>query len=94
MNKKRLLWIVLDSVGAGEISDAAEYGDAGASTLEHISETVGLHMPVMRTLGLGNIGTTGLSRRLEAIDLVVPENQTVTGCRTGPRRCRRGRRGR
>ena len=61
MNKKRLLWIVLDSVGAGEISDAAEYGDAGASTLEHISETVGLHMPVMRTLGLGNIGTTGLS---------------------------------
>ena len=59
--KKRLLWIVLDSVGAGEMPDAAEYGDAGASTLAHIHENVGLRMPVMRTLGLGNIGSTGLS---------------------------------
>ena len=58
--KKRLLWIVLDSVGAGEMPDAAEYGDAGASTLAHIHEEVGLRMPFMRMLGLGNIGSTGL----------------------------------
>ena len=58
--KKRLLWIVLDSVGAGEAPDAAEYGDAGASTLAHIQDRVGLQMPMMRMLGLGNIESTGL----------------------------------
>ena len=57
---KRLLWIVLDSVGAGEAPDSADYGDAGASTLLHIHEKVGLKMPMMRMLGLGNIGTCGL----------------------------------
>ena len=57
---RRLLWIVLDSVGAGEAPDAAEYGDAGASTLKHIHEKVGLRMPMMRMLGLGNIAATGL----------------------------------
>ena len=58
--KKRVLWIVLDSVGAGEAPDAAEYGDAGASTLAHIHQKIGLKMPNMRALGLGNIPQTGM----------------------------------
>ncbi|MBQ8080523.1 MAG: phosphopentomutase [Clostridia bacterium] len=58
---KRVLWIVLDSVGAGELPDAALYGDVGANTLGHIQEKVGLHMPMMRLLGLGNLSTTGLA---------------------------------
>lgn len=31
---KRIFLIVLDSVGLGELPDAAQYGDVGASTLE------------------------------------------------------------
>lgn len=57
---KRVLWIVLDSVGAGALPDAAAYGDAGANTLGHIACEVGLKVPNMRTLGLGNIVGTGV----------------------------------
>ena len=31
----RILLIVLDSVGIGEMPDAADYGDQGADTLGH-----------------------------------------------------------
>lgn len=58
--KKRVLWIVLDSVGAGALPDAAKFGDEGANTLLHISESVGLKVPMMRTLGLGNIPGIGI----------------------------------
>ncbi len=48
--------IVLDSVGIGSAPDAAEYGDAGASTLAHLAAAAGgLHVPTMQALGLGNI---------------------------------------
>ena len=57
---KRVLWIVLDSVGAGELPDAQDYGDQGASTLAHIAERVPLKAPNMRMLGLGNILGTGI----------------------------------
>lgn len=53
---KRVILIVLDSVGAGEAPDAAAYGDAGSNTLGHIAEAVGgLHLPNLQKLGLGNI---------------------------------------
>ncbi len=52
----RAILIVLDSVGVGELPDAADYGDVGSHTLGHVAETVeGFDMPNMRTLGLGNI---------------------------------------
>ncbi|AUS08580.1 phosphopentomutase [Laceyella sacchari] len=52
----RVSLIVLDSVGIGEMPDAAEYNDAGAHTLGHIAEFKnGLHMPNMQNMGLGNI---------------------------------------
>ena len=55
---KRAVLIVLDSVGVGELPDAADFGDVGAHTLGHIAETVdGFDMPNMRSLGLGNIDT-------------------------------------
>jgi phosphopentomutase len=48
--------IILDSVGIGSAPDAAEYGDAGASTLSHLAAASGgLHVPTMQTMGLGNI---------------------------------------
>jgi len=33
---ERIFWIVLDSVGIGELPDAADYGDVGRNTLGHI----------------------------------------------------------
>ena len=35
---RRIFLIVIDSLGIGEMPDAADYGDVGADTLGHISE--------------------------------------------------------
>lgn len=52
----RVIWIVLDSVGMGEMKDAKKYGDEGANTLGNISKTLGgLNLPNLVKLGLGNI---------------------------------------
>lgn len=51
----RVIWIVLDSVGIGALPDAADYGDAGRSTLGHIAESRPLHLPNLLKLGLANI---------------------------------------
>jgi phosphopentomutase len=52
----RSIIIVLDSLGVGELPDAANFGDQGANTLKHIAEaTNGLNLPNLYTLGLGNI---------------------------------------
>ncbi len=52
----RVVLIVLDSVGAGSLPDASEYGDEGASTLSHVAEACGgLNLPRLQELGLGNI---------------------------------------
>lgn len=56
MGFKKVTVIVLDSVGIGEMPDAAAYGDTGSHTLGHIAERVsGLSLPNMRKLGLANI---------------------------------------
>lgn len=53
---RRVILIVLDSVGAGELPDADKYGDAGCNTLGHIADAVGgLNMPNLAEMGLGNI---------------------------------------
>jgi len=52
---RRVIWIVLDSVGAGEMPDAAAYGDAGSDTLGHIACARRLHLPNLAQLGLGNL---------------------------------------
>ena len=53
---RRALLIVLDGVGAGANPDAAAYGDAGASSLEHCAQAVGgLALPNLGSIGLGNI---------------------------------------
>lgn len=53
---KRVGLVVLDSVGVGELPDAAEYGDTGSNTLGNIARFVGgLHLPNLAGLGLGNI---------------------------------------
>jgi phosphopentomutase len=48
--------IVLDAVGAGELPDAAEYGDEGSDTLGNVAKAVGgLDLPNLEALGLGNV---------------------------------------
>ena len=52
---RRVIWIVLDSVGIGEMPDAELYGDRGSDTLGNIARLRGLDLPNLRRLGLGNI---------------------------------------
>jgi phosphopentomutase len=54
-NFTRVIWIVLDSVGIGELPDAAYYGDVGRNTLGHVAESRPLHIPSLVKLGLANI---------------------------------------
>lgn len=49
---KRVLVIVLDSVGCGGAMDAAAYGDEGADTLGHLFDREGLALPNLSKLGL------------------------------------------
>jgi phosphopentomutase len=52
---KRIILIVLDSVGVGEMPDAAAYGDAGSDTLGNIVRLRGINVPNLCRLGLGNL---------------------------------------
>lgn len=56
MNIKRAIIIILDSVGAGELPDAARFGDTGSDTLGNLARSQGgLKLPTMQNLGLGNL---------------------------------------
>ena len=47
---------MLDAVGAGELPDAASYGDEGSNTLGNVARAVGgLDLPSLEALGLGNV---------------------------------------
>ena len=49
---ERVIWIVLDSVGVGEMPDAAAYGDAGSDTIGNIARAESL-IRRLRDLGCG-----------------------------------------
>ena len=55
----RAIVIVLDSVGIGELPDAAAYGDQGSDTLGHIADAVPLSLPALRSLGLDRVARLG-----------------------------------
>lgn len=59
-NYKRIFVVVLDSLGIGEMPDAAGYGDAGTNTLGHIAayryaRGNTLHIPNLRKMGIANL---------------------------------------
>jgi phosphopentomutase len=56
---RRVILIVLDSVGCGELPDADAYGDAGSDTLAHIAAHVPLQLPNLRALGLDRVARLG-----------------------------------
>ncbi len=60
MSFGRVVWIVLDSVGIGEMPDAQAYGDQGSDTLGNLARATlaqgrPLHLPNLCRLGLANI---------------------------------------
>ena len=53
----RVILLVIDSAGIGELPDAAVYGDEGSNTIGNIAAQVGLAVPFLRSLGLGRVVT-------------------------------------
>src|SRR5712692_3198884 len=51
----KIIWIVLDSVGIGELHDAAEYGEVGRNKQGQIAESRAMAIPNLMRLGLANI---------------------------------------
>ncbi len=64
--ENRAIVVVLDSLGVGELPDAAQFGDAGCHTLLHI-------LARMPDLALPNLRSLGLLRLLGAQDAVLPQ---------------------
>ena len=52
---RRVFLFVLDSCGAGELPDAAKFGDYNVNTLRSCAGSKLLHIPNMLAAGLGNI---------------------------------------
>ncbi len=69
MNINRIIIIVLDSVGIGELPDAADFDDVGANTLGNIAREVGgLQLPNLEAMGLANItALQGLKPQLKLV---------------------------
>ena len=56
MSDSRVIILLLDGVGCGELPDAADYRDQGSNTLANLAKAVGgLNLPNLAALGLGNI---------------------------------------
>lgn len=51
---KRVIWLVLDSFGIGNASDAKEFNDLGTDTFGHIAQNYNLNIPNLCSLGLLN----------------------------------------
>jgi phosphopentomutase len=55
MKFNRIVLMVLDSLGVGEMPDAAAWGDAGSDTLGNILKSRKVDLPNLQKLGLANI---------------------------------------
>src|SRR5262245_62502712 len=55
----RVILIVMDSVGIGELPDAAAYGDQGSNTLGNIARVLPLRVPMLRSFGLARVADIG-----------------------------------
>ena len=59
MTPTRVILIVMDSVGVGELPDAAVYGDEGSDTLGNTARAIPLAIPTLRSLGLAMVARIG-----------------------------------
>ncbi len=62
MTPLRVILIVLDSVGVGELPDAAAYGDEGSNTVGNLARAVPLRVPALRAMGLPHVVDIGGDR--------------------------------
>ncbi len=82
---KKVILIVLDSVGVGELPDAGDFGDEGADTLSHISERIeNFRLPNLCSMGLGKISDIGckedkISGAFGKMAEASPSKDTTTG---------------
>lgn len=76
---KRILWIVLDSVGAGASPDAEHYGDTGANTLLHVYKKEQSDLDNMAKMGLFNILGIDYKRDLPVIGVYGKAKQSSAG---------------
>ena len=84
---RRVIIIVVDSAGIGEMPDASDYGDEGSNTIGNTAQAVGgLNMPNCQRLGLGNLanipGIPPVSRALGAFGKMLEAStgkDTTTG---------------
>lgn len=69
MRMKRVLVIIIDGVGIGELPDAGQYGDQNSNTLSNTARAVnGAHLPNLQKLGMGKIASVpGLDASVTAI---------------------------
>jgi phosphopentomutase len=73
----RIIVIVLDSVGIGELADAPAYGDQGSNTLGNIARQVPLDVPTLRAMGLDRLVALGEKRSAAASSVDAPEKEAV-----------------
>ncbi len=53
---ERLILIVLDGVGVGELPDAAVFNDSGSNSIANTAKAIGgLNLPNLQKMGLGNL---------------------------------------
>lgn len=88
MKFKRIILIVMDSLGIGKALDANKFGDEGSNTFKHISEHFpnGLNIPTLNSLGIADLdeikGTTKVNHK-NSYSLVLKEasngKDTMTG---------------
>lgn len=62
---KRVILIVLDSFGIGEMPDAASYGDKGTNTIRSCAKSPYFHLPNLKKMGLFNIQGVEVGKREE-----------------------------
>jgi len=69
----------MDSVGVGELPDAAAYGDQGSNTLGNIARRVPLRVPTLRALGLDRLVHLGQPAREQSAQLAAPASLGAYG---------------
>lgn len=64
---KRVIWIVIDSVGIGALPDSEKFGDTNVNTLGNIVKTYpDIKIPNLINLGIGNIEGAGFIQGTKA----------------------------
>ena len=83
---RRICVIVADSMGIGYLPDADKYGDVGSNTLGHICENYDIEIPVLESMGIGNIaplkGVKKVDRPIASYGKMAelsPGKDTITG---------------